>query len=466
VPDTLPLALWDHVDREGDALREDLRSGKLHDAEQRWHLAFEVTSATELVELGRHMDTWAGKAKTLLARIEPAKKQLVSADEDLKKAPESPGLYIEAWLALIQAQAMFEAQRAERLADLAKDYLTAEEDPTWTSAALRPATRALLRWFRELEGLPGVPVRDIDRNILEAFAALGSEAFPRKGVTITITESRPYTWRNIGGEQVTCTLTFRISGLRETPDSDLNVEAERGQAVSRSGWTPVAGREEIWETTVEFSLEADTWHGEPIDFKIVAVHEGKEVANKSITICSPYTIELPLGKGDIVADQWLFCQTTFHGSELDQRDHRHFKLTFNGDDFDDGEGDLRGGDTPSGRHKVPSDYADEPACIRLVVKSADGALLQKACFEGLARESPIIALYRDKRRHNFHRRLTALLLALLGGMAARRIFGLTFGSFEEYLGAFTWGVGAGAGIDPVAEGYKYLKEKVQELLGF
>jgi len=60
-----------------------------------------------------------------------------------------------------------------------------------------------------------------------------------------------------------------------------------------------------------------------------------------------------------------------------------------------------------------------------------------------------VGLYRDKRRQNFNRRMAALLLALLGGMAAKRIYGLTFGSFEEYLGAFAWGVGVSVGFDPV-----------------
>lgn len=71
------------------------------------------------------------------------------------------------------------------------------------------------------------------------------------------------------------------------------------------------------------------------------------------------------------------------------------------------------------------------------------------------------AIYQAKRRHNFNRRLAALLLALVAGIGAKRIFGLTFGSFEEYLGAFAWGVGVSLGIDPAANGYQSLRDWVQ-----
>lgn len=75
--------------------------------------------------------------------------------------------------------------------------------------------------------------------------------------------------------------------------------------------------------------------------------------------------------------------------------------------------------------------------------------------------SAIVMIYQDKRRHTFNRRLAALLLALVGGMAAKRVFGLTFGSFEEYLGVFGWGVGVSLGIDPVANASQKLSGLVQ-----
>jgi hypothetical protein len=78
--------------------------------------------------------------------------------------------------------------------------------------------------------------------------------------------------------------------------------------------------------------------------------------------------------------------------------------------------------------------------------------------------SRMMMIYRDKRRHNFNRRLAAGLVALVGGMAARQVFGLTFGSFAQYLGAFGWGVGVSLGTDPVADGYSNLKTLLKKLL--
>lgn len=80
------------------------------------------------------------------------------------------------------------------------------------------------------------------------------------------------------------------------------------------------------------------------------------------------------------------------------------------------------------------------------------------------KESRMVMIYKDKRRQSFNRRLAALLLALVGGIAAKRVFGLTFGSFEEYLEAFGWGVGASLGIDPVAGTVTAIQLKLGELL--
>jgi hypothetical protein len=80
------------------------------------------------------------------------------------------------------------------------------------------------------------------------------------------------------------------------------------------------------------------------------------------------------------------------------------------------------------------------------------------------RESGILAIYREKRRHNFNRQLAALLLALVGGIAAQKVFGLTFGSFEEYLGAFAWGIAAGVGAEPAVNAYDQLRTTAGTLL--
>ncbi len=101
--------------------------------------------------------------------------------------------------------------------------------------------------------------------------------------------------------------------------------------------------------------------------------------------------------------------------------------------------------------------------VRAVVKPPQGEPVEVS-REFLIGPSGLQAVYRDKRRHNFNRRLAAGLVALIGGMVARQVFGLTFGSFEEYLGAFGWGIGVSTGVDPVAAAYDDLKAWAKKLL--
>lgn len=123
--------------------------------------------------------------------------------------------------------------------------------------------------------------------------------------------------------------------------------------------------------------------------------------------------------------------------------------------------------TPETGIETRVEFREEGLYKVMVIVSQGGASLpnkQPAPLELYIGPSGMEAIYQAKRRHSFNRRLAALLLALVGGMVAKQVFGLTFGSVEEYLGAFGWGVGVSAGIDPVAGGYETLKQKVQELL--
>jgi hypothetical protein len=72
-------------------------------------------------------------------------------------------------------------------------------------------------------------------------------------------------------------------------------------------------------------------------------------------------------------------------------------------------------------------------------------------------------LYREKRQHEFNRQILAGLLALIGGVVANRVFGFTFGSLEEYLLAFTWGVGVSYGVAQFSPGYAALKAAISKL---
>jgi len=77
--------------------------------------------------------------------------------------------------------------------------------------------------------------------------------------------------------------------------------------------------------------------------------------------------------------------------------------------------------------------------------------------------SRLDVLYGDKRRQEFSRQLLSGLLALIGGAVANRVFGFTFGSLEEYLLAFTWGVGVSYGVDQFSPGYGALKQAIHKL---
>jgi hypothetical protein len=72
-------------------------------------------------------------------------------------------------------------------------------------------------------------------------------------------------------------------------------------------------------------------------------------------------------------------------------------------------------------------------------------------------------LYREKRQHEFNRQILAGLLALIGGAVANRVFGFTFGALEEYLVAFTWGVGVSYGVSQFSPGYAALKTAIGKL---
>jgi hypothetical protein len=78
------------------------------------------------------------------------------------------------------------------------------------------------------------------------------------------------------------------------------------------------------------------------------------------------------------------------------------------------------------------------------------------------KKAALVEIYKDKRRQSFNRELAALLVALFAGIAATRVFGLTFGSCEEYLGAPGWGVGASLGVDPAADGAQKIREELQK----
>jgi hypothetical protein len=97
----------------------------------------------------------------------------------------------------------------------------------------------------------------------------------------------------------------------------------------------------------------------------------------------------------------------------------------------------------------------------IVVLGADGVELARRTVQ--IDPSGLVKLYRDKRLHEFNRQLVAGLLALIGGIVANRAFGFTFGSFEEYLLAFTWGVGVSYGVSQFSPGYDALKRAVEKL---
>jgi hypothetical protein len=453
VPQSLPLEFHTHVKAESDDLDKELRDGKLGEANQRWHRAFEIALKVKLAYLRNRMTAWAQGDAVLLERLKPAEDQLASVDEYLKKVTESPELYAEAWCPLIQAEAVFVSEKAERLADQVNGFMKAARE-------LKDAK------IEEREAIPiettklfaHVPMLLRGREVYapEVLKALVSlpKPFPLKRVepAIAVQESEPYLWSDIENRQVTCRLNLQARGFGKDPTWEYKLVPGR----FKPSQPTEGGKGFDWAN--EFTLRAEDWDGSPVTY-VVEASGDEQVAKKAITIRSPYTIELPLRKGDIVAGEWLFCEAIFKGPDPEEarKKHCYFTWEFNGSSLEPKE-------TPSGRFWVPFDYAGKSARIQLQVLSDKNALLQKALFEGRVQEPIIIGLYRDKRRHNFNRRLAALLLALVGGMAAQRVFGLTFGSFEEYLGAFAWGVGAATGIDPVANGYKGLKDKVQDLL--
>jgi len=102
---------------------------------------------------------------------------------------------------------------------------------------------------------------------------------------------------------------------------------------------------------------------------------------------------------------------------------------------------------------------------RWVVAVEDNGGQEIASYSVHVKPSGLTTVYQDKRRHAFRRRLAALLVAVVVGLEANRIFDLTFGSTAAYLGAFAWGVTAGAGIDPAAGAYEALKGKLKEWFG-
>jgi hypothetical protein len=130
---------------------------------------------------------------------------------------------------------------------------------------------------------------------------------------------------------------------------------------------------------------------------------------------------------------------------------------------------------PTSKMEIHSEYefdttarlCDEGSCtIEAVVYDETGQLHIADQPEPLRFDiepSQMEAIYRDKRRHTFYLQLAAGLIALVGGMVARRVFDLTFGSIEDYLLAFGWGVGANAGTQRVArmsDGFNAMLGKV------
>lgn len=457
VPQSLSLELRDHVKSESNALEKELRNGELGEAQQRWHRAFELGLGVNLAALRQRMNTWAKGDKVRLERLKPAEDQLALVDEYLKKVTESPELYAEAWPPLIQAEAVFVAEKAERLADEVKGFMKAARELEDAKRDKRkPIPIEAIKLFAHVPML--LRGREVYApEVLKALVSL-PVSFPPERVepAIAVQESEPYLWGDIENEQVTCKLHLQARGFDEAP----TLKPESGPGKFEPSRLEEAEKGFDWAFEIEFTLQAEDWDGSPVTYVLEARCGDEQVVKKTITIRSPYTIELPLRKGDIVAGEWLFCEAIFQGPDPKEarKKHCYFKWEFNGSSLESKE-------TPSGRFWVPFDYAGKSAHIQLRVLSGGNTLLQKALFEGRVQEPIIIGLYRDKRRHNFNRRLAALLLALVAGIGAKRVFGLTFGSFEEYLGAFAWGVGVSLGIDSAANGYQGLRDWVQtELL--
>ncbi len=105
--------------------------------------------------------------------------------------------------------------------------------------------------------------------------------------------------------------------------------------------------------------------------------------------------------------------------------------------------------------QITAELLKEGTCyIKVVAKWSDGKelpeFLQPKPLPLKIEPSGMEVIYRDKRRHNFSIVLAASLIALVFGMLARRVFSLTFGSFEEYLLAFAWGTTVYAGTEVVS----------------
>jgi hypothetical protein len=103
--------------------------------------------------------------------------------------------------------------------------------------------------------------------------------------------------------------------------------------------------------------------------------------------------------------------------------------------------------------------------VKVEVKLPDQSEARTPSLDLAVRPSGLEMVYRERRRQSACRRLAALLLAVVAGIGAKQVFGLTFGSIEQYLGAFAWGVAAGSGVEPTVDAYKTLRDAVKNLLG-
>ena len=435
--------LRDHVGKESRALACDLCNGELSDAQRRWEREFVARSRLELEALERKFTEWETNNTKLLS----ARKNLNEAKTRLQNATQHPEEYVNAWLLLIRAQAEFEATIARAVAD---------EVPAPMREQIEEELPAEVR-----EWLTQLPVQG---HLMLSRSGLGADALARwlvqrqaeerrmpRRPELSVEEPAPYLWKdaNASGE-FTCPLTFRVTGASSGLHLKVRPDTARVNDPTLDG--------AVWTYSVEFFQSPKTWRGEPVKYTVVVECGEEPPLEKTVTIVSPYAIELPFGK--IVRGEWLFWEATFCGN--DQRNHRSYECKLN--DKQIGSGELRSGETPSDKHLVPPNLERKTARIQLLVYDNDRKLVQQVLREEPVQESATVGLYRDKRRSNFNRGLAALALALIGGVAANRVFHLTFGSFEEYLGALLWGVGVSTGIDPIADGYKNLKKEITNLL--
>jgi hypothetical protein len=175
-----------------------------------------------------------------------------------------------------------------------------------------------------------------------------------------------------------------------------------------------------------------------------------DASQQPTPIVDEHVIQVRLGRGRLCVRDTILLKVVSRGEDLPKDE----ALTWNAV-LDPGADSVDCKFTPgnTGRRTAVEFFKEGDWTV--TVERNGSALAQRVLS---VEPSGMEVVYRDKRRYSYRRRLAAAAVAVAFGMAAKRVFDLNFGSFEQYLGAFIWGAGVSAGIDPTADAYARIRD--------